>query len=127
MSSYRDPSQDHTGHKWRETGSPDFPEVWVGCTSPGGDTLMLLPEASREVSESRRGSLQTADLTQVWWAGSLPGQLAGHRGWPVWISGLARALRLSGLPPARPRAVWPEQGSTNPWPIIGRWEGEIYQ
>lgn len=94
---------------------------------PWGDTLMLLPEAGREVSGSRRGSSQTADLTQVWWASSLPGLLPGQRDWPVWISGLARALRLSSLPPVKLRAVWPAQGSTNPWPILGRWEGEIYQ
>lgn len=62
---------------------------------PWGDTLTLLPAAGREVSGSRRGSSQTADLTQAWWAGSLPGLLSGQRGCPVWISGLARALAVS--------------------------------
>lgn len=79
-------------------GEPRFSRSVGRLHKSWGDTLMLLPEASREVSESQIGSSQTADFTQVWWAGSLPGQLAGHRGWPVWISGLARALRLSSFP-----------------------------
>lgn len=101
-------------------GEPRFSKSVGRLHKPWGDTLTLLPEAGREVSGSRRGSSQTTDLTQVWWAGSLPGQLAGQRGWPVWITGLARALRLSSLPSANSRAVWLAQGSTNPWLIIGR-------
>ena len=47
----------------------------------------------------REGAPQGDGHTQVR-PGSLPGQLAGQRGRPVWIPGPARALRPTGLPPA---------------------------
>lgn len=47
----------------------------------------------------REGASQGDGHTQVR-PGSLPGQLAGQRGRPVWLPGPARALRLTGLPPA---------------------------